>query len=171
MYLDALGDKPLDVEPGALPYPVYSLVREPIDARQWIPEVHMNAIFYAIADTHFAGQPVDAFVEWAHERNLHLLRQVWFRLLFRVVRPERILRGIERRWSEFRRGTELRLTERRRGQCRVKVIYRPWLHNEDTIRCIGAALRAAARIAGADRVAEDVLFADEVHAEVYYTWG
>jgi hypothetical protein len=170
MYVDALGDRPLDVAAGDVPGPLLSLIRDPVAPTAWIPEVHMNAIFYAIADDHYGDRHVDEFVEWTFERNLHLLRSAWFRWVFSVLKPEWILRGVERRWSQFRRGTELRLTETRSGQCRMKLIYRPYLHDEDSIQCLGAALRAGAVIVGARRVTFDVLTADEVHADFFVTW-
>lgn len=170
MYLDALDDRPLILADGELPDALMTLVRSPVDAQAWIPEVHMNAIFYAVADEHFSDVPVDDFIDWTYGRNLHLLDQAWFRVLFAVARPQWILRGIEKRWSQFRRGTELRMTERESGRVRVRLIYRPNLHDADSVRCIGAALRAAAAIAGADNVVEDVVRCDEVHTDFLYTW-
>ncbi len=170
MYRDALDDRPLLLADGDLPDPLMALVREPVDAQAWIPEVHMNAIFYAIADEHFRDVPVDDFIAWTYGRNLHLLNQAWFRVLFVVAKPEWILRGIEKRWSQFRQGTELRLTERESKRVRVRLIYRPFLHDADSVRCIGAALRAAAAIAGAAHVVETVEHCDEVYTDFLYTW-
>lgn len=154
VYRNALESRPLNEVVTELPDALVQLVREPPPVSVWVPEAHANAIMIAIRDRHFEAGPagLDAFQEWAHERNQRLLTRPLYRALFLLLSPERLLSGLERRWSAFRRGTSLHVLEAGRGHAAVSLRYPTNLYDEVALAGLTGAFRAAAEAAGAHAI-------------------
>jgi Protein of unknown function (DUF2378) len=131
-----------------LPAPLRALVDQPPPVTAWIPEVHQNALMLAILDTHFDETDVDGFYAWILDRNRRLFSGPLYRALFFVISPERLLGGFQRRWSTFRRGTELAVEQRGKGRARARITTPPHLHSKLSARGIGFGFQAALERAG-----------------------
>ena len=146
----AVADKPLPIVRGQVPAPIEKLILNPPLVSAWVPEVHMIAIFKMIGDYHFEGRGgTPAFLEWVHEQNMKLLGGKLYRALFFFLSVEHVFRGVEQRWSAFRRGTTLNAIERSNRHAIFEFRYQRYLLDDEGLLAIGEALRAAGEVAGA----------------------
>ena len=173
VYRDALESLSLDECLGDLPGAVAELVRHPLPVTAWVPEVHSLAILIAIRDRHFAttAAGLDSYEAWVFERNSRLLKRPLYRALFLLVSPERLLSGVERRWSAFRRGTSARLVEKAVGLAEIEISHPPHLYDRCVERGMCGAFRAAASAAGARDVHADVVSSTERVTRCRIRWS
>jgi hypothetical protein len=167
----ALEDKPVPLEDGEVPEALERLVRRPPAVNSWVPEVQMVGVFKLIGDHHFekhGGTP--AFLRWVNEQNKALLGGPLYRVLFWMVPIETLFYGIEQRWTAFRRGTGLRLIERRSGQARMELTYEPHLLDQEGLLAIGTAFEAIATLAGAKTSRVEVIRVGASSGEVVLAW-
>ena len=129
------------------------LVEDPPPLSAWVPEVHFNALMLAVYEQVFASAGgIPAFVVWVYEGNRRMLRGPLYRVLFAVVSPERVLIGLQKRWSAFRRGTTLSVVSQKETLAVVKHTHPPHLMNELAAHGFAGAFRAASEAAGAKDV-------------------
>jgi uncharacterized protein (TIGR02265 family) len=136
-----------------LPPALRALVDHPPPVTAWVPEVLFNALMLAIREVHFDPSDVEGFLAWVYEQNRKILSTPLYRVLFFVVSPERLLVGMEKRWSSFRRGTEARLVRLGDRDVEIHVTSPPNLYAPQTVQGMAAALRATIDCAGAKRAA------------------
>jgi hypothetical protein len=138
---------------GTLPPAVQNLITAPPDVSAWTPTVHHNALLAALFDVRYAIGGTAAFERAAFEKSRKLLGGPLYRMLFAVLRVERLLHNSERRWGMFHRGSTLTLEayeENAGGRCSKTVLrYPPELFFDIPLRSIGQALRAAVAASGA----------------------
>ncbi len=151
VHRDALASRGLDNVVDELPEALRALVLEPPPVTAWVPEVHAISIMTALRNRHFEAGPagLDAYEEWTYERNRRLLTKPLYRALFLVLSPERLLKGLGRRWAAFRRGTQLEVLESGGGRALLRLRYPTNLYDETALRGLAGAYRAAAEAAGA----------------------
>ena len=78
----------------------------PPQANDWVTEAELWGMTLAVYDLSFADQGgLAAFEKWVHGINHRLMGSPLYRVLFAVVSPERILRGVASRMAVFHRGT------------------------------------------------------------------
>ncbi len=135
-----------------LPAPLRALLDQPPPVTAWIPEVHQNALMLAILDTHFDENDTEGFYSWILDRNRRLFSSPLYRALFFVLSPERLLNGFQRRWSTFRRGTDLAIDHGGDGRARARLTAPPNLHSKLSARGLGFGFQAALERAGASDV-------------------
>lgn len=152
---DALASKPL-ADDAELPTPIRAFLQNPPPVSSLVPEVLSNAMLLALYDVHFSAQGRQAMWDWLHATTYKLLRTPLYRILFAVLSPERLLTGVAQRWSAFRRGSELTLTDKREGFARLRLAYPPGLHTDLTIFLLSAAFHAAIDCSGARSVRIEV---------------
>lgn len=151
--LDAIQGHPVDADEGELPSEMLQLLREPPPVSSWVPEVLFNATMLATFDQDFAEVGGErAFLNWVYRRNLKLLDRPFFRVLFKVVSPSRLLIGAKHRWSAFHRGTKLDVVERDTTSGVVLLSYPATLFPSVALGAFGMSFRAAAETAGAKGV-------------------
>lgn len=145
---NAIESRPLGPEV-PLPKELRALVEHPPPVTGWMPEVLFNALMIAIREVHFAPGDLDGFLAWVYAQNQKLLSTPLYRVLFSVVSPDRLLVGMEKRWSSFRRGTEAHIV--RLGPRDVELVVRapPNLYAVQSVQGMAAALRATITCAGA----------------------
>lgn len=172
VYRDSLASLSLDDCLGVLPDELRELVTHPLPVTAWVPEVRSLSILIAVRDRHFpqteAG--VDAYEEWVFERNYRLLRRPLYRALFMLLSPERLISGVERRWSAFRRGTSLRVVERSEGRADLAITHPENLFDHTVRRGMCGAFRAASVAAGARDVTAEVVDVAERETRVRVCW-
>jgi hypothetical protein len=146
----ALADKPLRIPRGRLPSPIEKLITTPPLVSAWVPEVHMVSIFKLIGDQHFDGRGgTPAFLDWVYTQNQKLLGGKLYKALFWFLSPEQVFRGVEQRWSAFRRGSTLAIVDRSDSHALFEFRYPRFLLDDEGLLAIGTALRVAAEAAGA----------------------
>ena len=106
--LSMLAAKPLRTDV-ALPSALLALVDNPPALTEWIPEVHFNAVVLWVWEVHFGGRDLESYRAWSLDHNRRLLGAPLYSVLFLVLSPDRLLNGMNNRWSAFRRGTELQI--------------------------------------------------------------
>lgn len=159
-------------EPDALPPALARLITDRPALTAWVPEVHFNAMMLAIYDCEFAANGgLARYERWAHERNRKLLRSPLYRILFLVVSPDRLLRGAEKRWSAFRRGTTLHVVEHTDTSAKLTFHYPPKLQTELSMLGLAIALRAALETAGAKHVVVTAGQLGDEQTDVHLRWG
>jgi len=99
----------------ALPEPVRALAERPPLPSSWVPEVHANALYLAIAE-HFPSEP--AFVDFCYRMNRNMMRSVVYRTMARVASPHSFLQAARLGWRLLRRGVDIEIV---RGHCEAKI--------------------------------------------------
>jgi hypothetical protein len=143
-----IGARPLGPEV-ELPPLVRQLVDNPPPVTEWIPEVHFNLAMLAIRELHFNAPNFNEYRVWAYAQNRKLLGAPLYRVLFALLSPERLLRGIEKRWAAFRRGTEFHVANEAVGRAELRIHNPAFLYPELALQGMAMALQAAIDSAGA----------------------
>ncbi len=169
---DAIASRPLDDVSGDLPPELESLVAEPPPVTAWVPEVHAVALMIAIRERHFGpgALGLEDLEQWTLERNRRLLTRPLYRPLFILLSPERLLKGLERRWSAFRRGTRLRVREAHGGGAELALQHPAHLYDEVTLRAMAGAFRAAGIAAGARHARAEIIDQNPREVRWNITW-
>lgn len=152
---DALSSKPIADDP-SLPTPIRAFLQNPPPVSTLVPEVLSNAMLFVLYDVHFGALGQQAMCDWLHASTVQLLRTPLYRILFAVMSPERLLTGVAQRWSAFRRGSELTLTDKKDGFARLRLVHPAGLHTDLTVFLLTAGFRAAIDCSGAREVRVDV---------------
>jgi hypothetical protein len=166
---NTLGSKPLgpDVE---LPLALRRLVDHPPPLTEWIPEVHFNAVSLAIREVHFNPRSLDDYLAWTFEQNRKLLSTPLYRVLFLLLTPERLLSGMQNRWSAFRRGTELQIVSRAAGRVELRLRHPAFLYPALSSQGMSAAFQAAMEHAGAKQARVEVASPGSTETTFLATW-
>lgn len=157
---------------GQLPAVLDALLVNPPQLNVWLPEVHLNALMTAIYEARFAPSGgIEAYERWVWEQDRRILRSPLYRILFMVVSPSRLFVGAQKRWSAFRRGSELRILEHGERQATVSLLHKPHVMTDLSTRSMSIALRAALEACGASEVKIEVTFqtAEQVIYQVRWT--
>ena len=152
---DALSSKPLVDDP-ELPAPIRAFLQNPPPVSSLVSEVLSNAMLMVLYDVHFSAVGRQAMWDWLHASTYELLRTPLYHILFAVLSPERLLTGVTQRWSAFRRGSELTITEKKEGFARLRLQFPAMLHTDLTIFLLTAGFHAAIDCAGARAVRVEV---------------
>ncbi len=173
VFRDALESRPLSPQDVALlPPAAAELVAHPPPVSLWIPEVHSCVVLIAILDRHFPPGPagLEEYAEWTYERNRRLLTRPLYRALFLLISPERLLRGVGRRWGAFRRGTTLDIVGQGPGWAELRVRHPTNLFNESTRYGLRGAFRAATEASGGRDVRAQATQVTEREARYTLRW-
>ncbi len=171
---DVVDSRPLvtaDLE--SLPAEVVQLVREPHPVSSWIPEVHALVVMLAVRDRHFAAgeEGSRTYEDWTYRRNRRLLARPLYRALFLLLSPDRLVRGVGRRWSMFRRGSSIEVVSREPGRVELEMISPPFLYEETVGRGLMGALRAATELAGGRAVEVELRSIEERSIRYELRWS
>lgn len=133
-----------------LPEPVRALALAPPPLSAWVPEVPVNVLLLYWSDRlqRESGGP-DAMLERAYQATYRLLSAPLYKVLFVLLSPERLLVGMERRWSALRQGTSLEVLAHDRASAHLRMRFpaRHYAARHCEIRA--ASLRASLCCAGA----------------------
>jgi hypothetical protein len=170
----ALADKPIPLVPLGriqIPLAVQKLIVTPPLVSAWVPEVHMVSIFKLIGDYHFEGRGgTPAFLDWVYEQNQKLLGGKLYRALFFFLTADHVFRGVEQRWSAFRRGSTLSVVSRSHNHAIFEFRYPRYMLDDDGLLAIGTALRAAGEMAGAKSTQIQLVDATPTCGHVRLDW-
>ncbi len=125
----------------------------PVPAQGWVPEIMLNAAFYLVRE-HFDDDV--AFDRFNHEAAMSLYRKPLYRALMTVMSPTLIIMGMGKRWTAFRRGTELAVKHWKQGdthQVEAVLTHPAGLHTEESLGLLRVNLVVALQAARARRAA------------------
>ncbi len=88
-----------------LPEPFRRLVEEQPIGSEWIPEVHYQALIYALADV--CSQDDDGILARVRARDRRMFESPTYRILMVGTSPAALLRGADLRWANWHRGSTL----------------------------------------------------------------
>jgi len=127
--------------PQGLPPPLAELVTAMPPISSWIPEVHHQAIIESIIDEFFPSR--EAYLTLAYTCQRRLFSHRIYAPILQLVSPQRLLRQAPRRWSNFHRGTTLRVLEEGTGRAVLRIEHPPELFSATGLRSLAGGFRAA----------------------------
>jgi hypothetical protein len=89
----------------SLPQSLRPLLEEQPIGSEWIPEVHYEALIYALADA--CGEEDDTILAGVRARQRRMFESATYRMLMVASNPAALLRGADLRWANWHRGSTL----------------------------------------------------------------
>ena len=157
------------IGPDELPPVIVALLDDPPPVTAWIPEAHSHALLLAVYDRNFRSER--AFATWCYQAQRELFEGPLYRFMFLVVSPMLLLRGAERRWRTFHRGSQLRVERTGSKSAHLTLTYPGALWDDVSLVGLCEGLRAAIEAAGARRAKVAVARSDEGRALLEGTWS
>jgi hypothetical protein len=167
---DALSHRPLHPPPGSLGPELEALATNPPLLTGWVPEVQFNATMLAIYDEHYGAGGMSDYLAWVYDRNRRLFTRPAYKILFLVVTPERLLRGLGTRWAAFRKGSTLTATATGPKHVEVRIEHPRHLHPEQSVRAFAQAWKAAVECAGGKNVESTLVHTEPTEANYSLRW-
>ncbi|MEJ7732239.1 MAG: hypothetical protein WKG00_23910 [Polyangiaceae bacterium] len=167
---DALSQRPLQPPPGSLGPELEALATNPPLLTGWVPEVQFNASMLAIYDEHYGAGGMSAYLDWVYDRNRRLFTRPAYKILFLVVSPERLIRGLGARWAAFRKGSTLTASTRGPKHVELRLAHPRHLHPEQSLRAFARAWQAAVEFAGGKDVESALVHAEPTEAQYSIRW-
>ena len=133
------------------------MIDDPPMANSWVPDVQLHVLYLAAMEVCFSGSTgASAFEEWIYLHTRQSLQSPLYRILFVVLSPGQVLRGLPRRWAAFHRGTTLDVVTVEKARAKLRFSCPPGLMPEAALIALRAVLRAAGAAAGAKLVAVEL---------------
>ena len=95
----------LSIDAVRLPTELAGYANQLIPASTWVPEVHYYALVLSIVDQR--AMSVESLEKFSANVTLHVLKHPLYRLLFRWLQPQTMLKRAADRWDTFSRGTQV----------------------------------------------------------------
>jgi hypothetical protein len=164
----ALADRQLLGFAHELPAPVAELVRSRPAPTAWLPSVHVQALFLAIADAYEMSDR--AFLEWSYRVQKPLYAGPIYRPLMVLASPRMLLGGAKLRWSSVHRGSDIDVRTINDASARVTVSYPQDLFAETNLHGFAGGFRAVVELSNARSVDVSVAYVGATHATFDVTW-
>ena len=139
VYRNLLDDVPCHL--AALPAPLRHHLQHPPIASEWLPEVHLWALAFAVADQQ--GMDEARLHAWAAERNRKLFEGSVYRTLMAMVSPSTLFRFCAVRWNAFHRGTSMQAGPVSDDGCQVTLAFPRAVFDEQVLRFLAVVFRTA----------------------------
>ena len=124
-----------------LPAPFRAMVEEPPIGSEWMPEVHLQALIYALADV--TGQDDEAILSGVRARDRRMFESPAYHILMVASGPAALLRGAEMRWANWHRGSTLEVEGIADDGVRVALHFPRGLFDGLQLRMFAESFRAA----------------------------
>jgi hypothetical protein len=151
VFRDALDELRPRLTPDVLPAELLALVLDPPGLGAWVPEADSVCAWIAMHELFVKEKGQDAFDEMVIAANRRLFSSPLYKALFVVLRPDAMLVGMEFRWRAFRKGTTVRVTDRRAGHARIVLAFPPFLYPLPRLMAFRHAFAVGLEAAGARR--------------------
>lgn len=149
-----------------------AMLDAPPPASSWVPDVKLHALYLAAEETCFSGMGGEAaFEQWIFSRTRDSLRGPLFGVLFAVLSPELVLRGLPYRWAAFHRGTSLEVLSTERSSARLRFSAAAGLMPPVAFRALRAVVRAAGVAAGASAVGATLEHVSPTTTDLVVRWA
>jgi len=160
---------PIAEQAHRLPPPLDGLVRAPPPVSAWLSEVQATAVLTSLRDLFFSDD--EGFFKYAYDTNRRVLESVFYRVLFKLVSPQRVLRGAEARWAQLHKGMELFVAMRGDRGAEVRLVYPPGLLPDVIATAYSTAFRAAVEVAGARAASFTVVERSRTQTTFHGAWS
>ena len=155
--------------PPGLPDPVRTLVEQPPAQGLWLPAVHSDAVFYAIADRFYPT--AEAVHVWSRERTMSGVRSPIYRALTRVAGPWALLKMASKTHGLFQKGTDLRAESSGTKALRLTLTHPPYLHGGLNHLANVEMFSVLIEVAGGQDVQVDMAVSEPEQAVYLASWG
>lgn len=132
-----------------VPQGIVDLITSPPGPSAWVSEVKAHALLLCIGD--LCCHSDEAFEALTERVNRRVLGGPIFSMLFRMLGPMRVTRGVSRRWEQLHRGTLFRLVESSNEKCVARLEAPAHLMPPEIVRHYAIALRVGLELAGGDQ--------------------
>jgi hypothetical protein len=129
------------VEGASLAEPLRRYLEDRPIASEWLPDVHLRALTFAIADQRRMTR--EALLAWVQQRYRRLFEGPLYRAMMALVPPATLVRTCAVRWGVFHRGTAMEPGAVADDGARVKVAFPRGLCDPQVLELVEGALRAA----------------------------
>ena len=167
IYREALEDKPLVAASPFLPPELADLALRPRLVSTWVPTVHVQGLYLAVAD--FYSMSFRDFARWSFDCNRRLLNGPLYRMLASVASPTVLLQGATMKWSAIHRGTGLEVLRKPSG-AEVRMTYPENLYVALNIAGFSGSFEAILELSRAKFPRVDVLETTPTLARFTATW-
>ena len=151
-----------------LPPATRALVEAPPPPSAWVPEVHVNLAACLAADRLFDDW--ESFYDYTYAMNRRLLSGPMYRILLKLLSPERVVKGSSLAYGQMHRGSEA--TARRvESGVELTLRYPEGLFPPGFLRAFPTSIRAALELSNATDV--EVTIGEERPDRTVYAarWG
>jgi hypothetical protein len=152
----------------ALPPHLRKMVEEPPMNSEWIPEVHFQALLYAMADA--VGQEDDALLATVRPRDRQMFESPAYRILMATPSPAALLRGVDLRWANWHRGSNLEVEGIADDGVRLVLRFPRALFDGLQLRVVAESFLAALDLAGARSPRAEIFQAGQGYARYKVAW-
>ena len=125
----------------SLPPPFRRLMEEPPMGSEWVPEVHFQALLYAVGDA--TEQDDDSILAGIRARDRRMFESPAYRILMQTPSPAALLRGADLRWANWHRGSTLEVEGIADDGVRLAIRFPRGLFDGLHLRVIAESLLAA----------------------------
>ena len=132
----------LPTRPEGLPDVIGRLVEYPPLISSWIPEVHHQALLLGIAERVFHGA-AGTLLDSMFQMQRTLLGGKIYAPLLQLLNPALLLRQASKRWTNFHRGTTLKVVRADAEEARVQVSHPEGLYSALGREALRGGFRAA----------------------------
>lgn len=133
-----------------LPPPLARLLTEPLPISAWLPEVHANALFVALYETHYKDE--EAFLRDGRETGRRLFTGPLYKILMALTSPALVVRRANTGWTAMHRGIALDARLAGDKAATVHLTFPRGLTPRVAALSYASAFHAALEAAGAKRV-------------------
>ncbi|HET6439169.1 MAG TPA: hypothetical protein VFG59_13965 [Anaeromyxobacter sp.] len=152
-----------------LPPPFRAMVEEPPIGSEWMPEVHFEALMYALADA--VGQDDATMLAHVRARDRRMFESPAYRILMVANGPAALLRGAQMRWANWHRGSTLEVEGIADDGVRVALRFPSGLFDGLQLRVFAESFLAALDASQARAPRVEILAADPGMARYRVAWG
>lgn len=140
----------------------------PWDGQDWMPSVLVVTLLTMVRDE--VHRSDDAFLDWNFRRQLRIYQKPVFRALMFLLSPTLLFIGAARRWKNFHRGSELKLTgDKKRADLRL--VFPEGLYSRAFQVSLVAAFRAALQASKALDPEVELLSTGKTESRYQARWG
>ncbi len=151
-----------------LPRDLRTIVEEPPMGSEWIPEVHFQALLYAMADA--VGQDDEALLAAVRPRDREMFGSPAYRILMATPSPGALLRGAELRWANWHRGSTLEVEGIADDGVRLALRFPRALFDGLQLRVVAESFLAALDLTGARSPRAEIFQAGPGFARYRIAW-
>ncbi len=155
--------------PAGLPEPIRALIDQPPAQGLWLPAVHCDAVFYAIADRYYPS--AEAVHDWSRQRTLSGVRSPVYRALTRVAGPWALLKMASKTHGLFQKGTDLKAESSGTKALTLTLSHPPHLHGGLNHVSNIEMFAVLIEVAGGKSVRVDMPVSDPEEAVYTASWG
>ena len=163
-----VGDEAGPGDADGFPGPLRRLVEEPPMATEWVPEVHLAALRYALADQR--GMDDDAVIARVRPRCHRLFEGAAYRYLMAAAGPGSLTRIAGARWATWHRGTTLEIEGIGDDGVLAGLRFPHGVFDGLHLRCFAEAFLAALDVSRARAPRADIVEAGAEYARYRVAW-